>query len=215
MRGLAILLLSALACCAPQEKPVPRPATVKLFDGETLDGWRTLAFELGGGAAASVGNGGSLQLGAGEPMAGIVFDNPNIQLPTGDYELELEAMIVDGNDFFCGLTFPVPSQGTCCTLIVGGWGGTLVGISSVNGMDAAHNTTRYDRPFEPRRWYQIKVRVTAEYLDVWIDGQPVIELAIGERKLSMRAGEIEQCQPIGLATWKTAAAYRKLRLRPF
>ena len=69
MKSFTILLLSALACCAPQEKPVPRPATVELFDGETLDGWRTLAFELGGGAAASVGADGTLQLAAGEPMA--------------------------------------------------------------------------------------------------------------------------------------------------
>lgn len=213
MTRAAFLLILVVAGCAPGNRTAARPAAIELFDGETLAGWRAIEFEVGGGAAASVGDGGTLQIAAGDPLAGVVLDNPDIALPGGDYELELEAMIVDGTDFFCGLTFPVPSQGTCCTLIVGGWGGTLVGISSVNGMDASLNTTRHDRPFDARRWYQIKVRVTADYLDVWIDGETVIELGILDRKLSMRSGEIEQCQPLGLATYRTAAAYRNIRLR--
>lgn len=210
---LSALAASAFFGCAPEKPGAARPVAIELFDGETLAGWRTLEFEVGGGAPASVPGDGTLRLAAGEPLAGIVLDNPEILLPKGAYEISLEAMIIDGDDFFCGLTFPVPSQGTCCTLIVGGWGGTLVGISSVNGMDASSNTTRYDRPFEPRRWYAISVRVTDQYLDAWIDGEPVIQLEIRDRKLGMRSGAIEQCQPIGLATYRTAAAYRKLRLR--
>jgi hypothetical protein len=208
-----ITLLGIAACDRGDGDAPGRTRVVELFDGESLDGWRAIEFELGGGAQASLGDDGSLQLGAGDPMAGIVFDDPDFVLPQGDYEIELEAKIVDGNDFFCGLTFPVPSQGTSCTLIVGGWGGTVVGISNVNGADASINTTRHDRPFEARRWYKIRTRVTAEYLDVWIDGVPVIELDIRERKIAMRPGAIEQCQPIGIATWKTAAAYRNIRLR--
>ncbi len=214
MRLFGALVGIVLCACGPEEgASARRPATVELFDGKTLDGWRTIQFDIGGGAEASAGADGTLQLGAGDPLAGIVLDNPNIKLPTRDYEIELEAMIVDGNDFFCGLTFPVPSQGTCCTLIVGGWGGTLVGISNVNGNDASMNTTRHDRPFEPRRWYKIRARVTADYLDVWIDDVSVIELEIRNRKIDMRPGAIEKCQPLGLATYRTAAAYRNIRLR--
>jgi len=216
MRTCAIILAVWLSAgCSPDRagRVSPGRRVIALSDGETLAGWRNIEFELGGGGAASVGPDGSLQLGAGEPMAGLVLDNPNISLPTGEYEIELEAKIVDGSDFFCGLTFPVPSQGSHCTLIVGGWGGTVVGISNVNGMDASINTTRYDRPFEPGRWYQIRTRVTADYLEVWIDGEVVIELEIRGRKIAMRPGAIEQCRPIGLATWRTAAAYRNLRLR--
>ncbi|MFT5105934.1 MAG: hypothetical protein ACI9UA_001557, partial [Pseudoalteromonas tetraodonis] len=176
-------------------------------------GWRAIEFELGGGADASVSEDGELRLGIGEPMAGIVFDDPAVVMPRGNYELELEAKIVDGNDFFCGLTFPIPSQGTCCTLIIGGWGGTVVGISNVNGNDASLNTTRHDRPFKPRQWYHLRVRVTERYLDAWIDGESVIELDISEKKIAMRPGEIEKCQPIGIATWRTAAAYRNIVLR--
>ncbi len=96
---------------------------IALSDGETLAGWRNIEFELGGGGAASVGPDGSLQLGAGEPMAGLVLDNPNIPLPTGEYEIELEAKIVDGSDFFCGLTFPVPVAGVALHIDRGRLGG--------------------------------------------------------------------------------------------
>ena len=212
MRRLVFLvLLLGLGACAPEKKSVAR--RLELFDGKTLNGWSAIEFEIGGGAEALVGEDGSLQLGMGEPMAGLVFDSPEVSMPSGDYEIELEAKIVDGNDFFCGLTFPIPSQKTCCTLIVGGWGGTVVGISNVNGNDASLNTTRYDRPFKPRQWYHIRARVTEKYLDVWIDGEVVIELDISERRIDMLPGQIEECKPIGIATWKTAAAYRNIRLR--
>ena len=139
--SVLLVLMLVISSCTRERESTGRREVFELFDGESLDGWRTIRFELGGGASASAGAGGTLELGSGDPMAGIVLENPNIPLPTGDYEIELEAMIVDGNDFFCGLTFPVPAQGSHCTLIVGGWGGTVVGLSNVNGMDASINTT--------------------------------------------------------------------------
>jgi hypothetical protein len=208
-----LVLVLALPACAPEASAPARRVAFDLFDGESLEGWRTIEFELGGGAAAAVGTNGTLNIGAGSPMAGIALDNPNIPLPEGDFEIDLEAKIVDGSDFFCALTFPVPSQASHCTLIVGGWGGTVVGLSNVNGMDASINTTRYDRPFDAGRWYRIRTRVLADYIEVSIDGEIVIGLEIRERKIAMRPGAIERCKPIGLATWRTAAAYRNLRLR--
>jgi hypothetical protein len=56
------------------------------------------------------------------------------EVPAGDYEIELQAMRLAGSDFFCGLMFPV--QTDHCSLIVGGWGGALVGLSSLNFHDA-------------------------------------------------------------------------------
>ena len=47
-------------------------------------------------------------------MTGITYTNP---LPRTDYEVTLEAMRVEGSDFFCGLTFPVGSNS--CSLVVG------------------------------------------------------------------------------------------------
>ena len=47
---------------------------------------------------------------------------------------------MQGGDFFCGLTFPYGDAS--CTFVVGGWGGGLVGLSSINGDDASENETR-------------------------------------------------------------------------
>ncbi|MBN2588491.1 MAG: hypothetical protein JXA96_01410 [Sedimentisphaerales bacterium] len=60
-------------------------------------------------------------------MQGIYWTGP---LVTMSYEITLEAMRVEGSDFFCGLTFPVDENP--CTLIPGGWGGTLCGLSCIN-----------------------------------------------------------------------------------
>ena len=49
---------------------------------------------------------GKLILGTGV-MTGVTWTN---EIPRMNFEVELEAMRVDGSDFFCALTFPVNSQ---------------------------------------------------------------------------------------------------------
>ena len=78
---------------------------------------------------------------------GITHTNP---LPKINYEVTLKAMKIDGSDFFCGLTFPV--NDAFCTLIAGGWGGGLVGLSSLDNYDASENETSTFRGFEKKRW---------------------------------------------------------------
>ena len=79
----------------------------------------------------------------GDPFTGINWTN---DFPKMNYEVALDAMRVMGSDFFCGLTVPVGD--TFCSLIVGGWGGSLVGISSLDGMDASENETTKFISFE-------------------------------------------------------------------
>ena len=74
----------------------------------------------------------------GSSMTGVTYQGKD--LPRTDYEIRLEAQRIDGTDFFCGLTFPV--HDAHLSLIVGGWGGSLVGLSSLDGKDASRNETR-------------------------------------------------------------------------
>ena len=83
-------------------------------------------------------------------MTGINWTN---RVPKVNYEVTLDAMRVTGSDFFCGLTVPVSDS--FCTLIVGGWGGSLVGISSLDGQDASENETTKFFNFEQGKWYRI------------------------------------------------------------
>jgi hypothetical protein len=128
-----------------------------------------------------------------------------------DYEVEIEAMRKEGSDFFCGFTFPVGEA--CCSLIVGGWGGGTVGISSLDGMDASENETSKFMNFENGRWYKIRVRITKKKIEAWIDKDKVVDVVTTDRKITVRPGEIEASQPFGIATWSTTGALREMRMR--
>src|SRR5882672_5111972 len=121
-------------------------------------------------------------------------------------------MRVSGSDFFCGLTVPV--KDSCCSLIVGGWGGSLLGISSLDGSDASENETTNFINFEQGRWYRIRLRVTDARIEVWVDEKRYINVITTDRRITVRPGEIEMSQPFGIASWQTTAALREIKLRP-
>jgi len=175
-----------------------------IFNGKTLDGWEITNFGTQGPVDVS---GGKIYLGMGDGCTGITYLR---EFPEINYEVTLEAMRVEGNDFFCGMTFPVGKDP--CTLIVGGWGGSVVGLSSIDGKDASENeTTRYMQ-FEKNRWYKIKLRVTEEKIEAWIDEEKVVDFTIDGKKLSIRP-EVELSKPFGIASWRTTAALRNLKVQ--
>lgn len=175
-----------------------------LFDGSTMSGWKSTSF---GGEGEVLVEDGQLILEMGNSLTGA---NCTLPTPKTNYEIELEAQRVEGYDFFCGLTFPVGESH--CSLIVGGWGGGVVGISSIDGRDASENETTQFRSFENGRWYKFRVRITDNYLSAWIDDENVIRQKIQGRRLSTR-GEVDPSRPFGLAAWETKAAIRNIRLR--
>jgi hypothetical protein len=181
-------------------------APVKLFNGKDLTGWK--AIDFGGQGEVSV-QGGNLILGSGELMTGVVFtEEPPARM---NYEISLEAQRVEGDDFFCGLTFPVGTN--CVSLIVGGWGGVVTGISSVNYLDASENETTAVLKFDKERWYAIRVQVIPGRLKVWLDNEEIIDLETTDKQLAVRPGDIELCQPLGICNWQTESAIRKVRMK--
>jgi len=175
-----------------------------LFDGKTLNGWAITDFA--GRGDVKVEN-GSIILGEGV-MTGITWTNP---LPASmSYEIALDAMRVQGSDFFCGLTFPVGKDP--CSLIVGGWGGGVVGLSSLDGEDAANNETTKVAEFEKGKWYAIKLRVQPTRIQAWIDGEKYVDVDTTDRKISIRI-EVELSRPLGIASWNTQAALKNIRMR--
>jgi hypothetical protein len=177
-----------------------------MFDGQNLAGWRETAFA---GHGEVLCQSGDVILNMGSPFTGINWTN---EFPKMNYEVALDAMRVMGTDFFCGLTVPVGTN--FCSLIVGGWGGSLVGISSLDGMDASENETTKFKNFESGRWYRIRLRVTEKKIQAWIDTEKLVDVAIAERRISVRAGDIELSEPFGLAAWQSTAAMREIKFRP-
>ncbi len=177
-----------------------------LFDGKSLAGWESTSF--GGEGEVKVQDGAVL-LGVGNDMTGI--NSTRGDLPKMDYELRLEGKRIEGNDFFCTTTFPVGD--THCSLVMGGWGGGVVGLSTVDGLDASENKTKTLRSFKRGQWYRVRIRVNRERIQAWIDDQQVVNLATKGRKVSIRP-ECEACRPLGIATWRTSGAIRGIAYRP-
>ncbi len=192
---------------AAQVESIAGPRELNLFNGKDLGGWRATGF---GGGGEIVVRDSEIRIGMGAELSGIHWTNAAV-LPKANYEIELDAMKLDGNDFFCGLTFPV--NNSFCTLVLGGWGGSVVGISSLDGGDASENDTSTSLYFLKNRWYHIRAQVTPEKIIVWVDADKVIDVKIAGRKISMRAGEIENSIPLGIATWQTTSALKNLKLK--
>ena len=201
--GLVLLSLGAadLAQTGTNSEQAWRP----LFDGKTLTNWQSTQFV--GEGAVKVEN-GQIILEAGRSLTGITWIGP--ELPTTNYEIALQAMRVEGSDFFAGVTFPVADS--FCSLILGGWGGTVVGLSSINGMDASENETSQSVQFESGRWYSIRIRVTPATIEAWLDERQIINQSLKGNKIGTRF-EVDLSRPLGVASWQTKAALRDLRLR--
>ena len=175
-----------------------------IFNGVSLDGWEITNFGPQGPVSVS---GGAVRLGIGDGCTGITFTG---KVPVINYEIALEAQKVEGNDFFCGITFPVGND--FCTFIAGGWGGTTTGLSCIDGKDASENETTTMRTYEKNRWYKFIVQVSVDSIEVWIDDEKAVSLAIKGKRLSLRP-EVNLSKPLGIASWNTSAGIRNIRLQ--
>jgi sugar phosphate isomerase/epimerase len=177
-----------------------------LFDGKTLNGWKVTDFGSNGEVKVEDGK---IMLGMGDPLTGITFaGEPPARM---NYEISLEAMKIVGDDFFCALTAPVGKN--CGTLVLGGWGGSLIGFSSIDDLDASENSTTQFKKFDKDKWYRIRLRVTPKKIEAWIDDEQWVNADIEGKKVSMRPGQIESSQPLGIATFQTSSAFRNIQLR--
>jgi hypothetical protein len=186
------------------QKNQPEAGWMSMFDGESLSGWEITSFGTEGPVRISEGN---IVLGMGDGCTGITWKG---DFPTVNYEIKLDAKKVSGNDFFCGITFPV--KDSFCSLIVGGWGGPVTGLSCIDGHDASENETTVLKKFEHDTWYQIHLKVTAETIEAWINQEQIIDFSAINRKLTVRP-EVELSRPFGICSWITTAALCNIRIK--
>lgn len=207
MRSAKFLVPVAFCCAVLFCRPTVADQWKSLFDGKTLGRWKVCRrFDFRNHGKVEVDD-GRLLLGAGRPGTAIRLTG---EFPKIDYEVELDAMRVEGEDFFCGMTFPVAE--TALTLIVGGWGGPVVGLSCIDGEPAVENETCLYTKFQKKRWYHIRLRVTRTKVQAWIDKKRVVDFSTPGRELSIWF-EQESALPLSIATWETTAALRNLRVR--
>jgi len=200
-------ILFALALLTASTSGAAEP--VQLFNGRDLTGWKTA--DLFEGGKVAVLPDGAVECDFGNPMTGIAYTNTP---PRMNYELSLQAVRVQGSDFFVALTLPIETN--YCTIIIGGWGGGLCGISSVDYLDASENQWSENITLENERWYTLRVRVTPGVLQVFLDETLYTARVEGPpSRFSLRSGsDIDKTGPLGLATYRTKARWRHFTLTP-
>lgn len=194
---LALIMVGALSLHAE---------TVALFNGRDLSGWK--AADIWGNGKVEALSNGVVSCGLGKPLTGLAYTN---SFPTMSYEVKMEALRKEGSDFFVAMTIPVESN--ACTVVIGGWGGNLCGISSINFMDASENQYSESVSFKNDVWYTLRVRVTPGLLEVFLNDTLYTAKVPFESSsaFTLRAGsDIDKTKPFGLATYETKALWRNL-----
>ncbi|MDZ4288277.1 MAG: hypothetical protein U0984_09975 [Prosthecobacter sp.] len=200
-----------LSACGPSAPPPPAAKAVtaiNLLESPHAGSWRQAGIPDEGPVAVKDG---VLTLAEGQPMTGAVFAAwDSLGLPASGYSIHYEAMRVEGEDFFGTVTFPVSGRNSHASFVLGGWGGTVTGISSIDFSDANENQTRSEQRFTNGRWYRLRLEVRPEELRAWVDDRLVVNVSIKGRTVGLRPGFIDHCRPFGFASYGSAARIRGL-----
>ena len=203
-----------------------------LFDGKTLDGWSVS--KLDADKTVEIRD-GYIVVGGDDLASGIKYDKPDKEFPTSNYEIMYQAKRAKGYDFFGTITFPVKESH--CSFVAGGWSGSVIGLSSINGYDASENETTAFYVFKDKQWYQFRVRVSDDRITVWCypvgeDGKmiepdkddskaaavppeserPKVNLVLKDKRLTTRL-EVTFFKPLGISTWNTVGHIRDIKYR--
>ena len=226
-----LLLLSQVRTMADDTAKDDQKWT-SLFDGKTLDGWSVSKIDADKKVEIKDGY---IIVGRDDLASGIKYDRPDKEFPTSNYEIMYQAQRAKGYDFFRTITFPVKESH--CSFVAGGWSGSVIGLSSINGYDASENETTAFYQFKEKQWYQFRVRVSDDRITVWVypvdeDGKavepnkdapqaaakppetekPKVDIPLKDKKLSIRL-EVTFFKPLGISTWNTEGHIRDIKYR--
>jgi len=177
-----------------------------LFDGKTLSGWKILRY--GGDGEPHVKNGAIvLPMSGTALMTGVCWIGDS--LPVNNYTIYYEARRVAGRDIFAGLTFPYDD--TYASLVFGGWGGVINGLSSIDGYDASENETTQIFSQLDNKWYPVELRVTTDSIRAFVGSEQIVDMATAGKEIHLRSEILDT----GLTLWTylSTGEIRNLRIK--
>lgn len=206
----AVLICLTVNAEEAEKKPAKdkpkEPAWISLFDGKSMTNWK--ATNYGGEGEITIKE-KQLMFAFGETLTGVHYIGKKA-FPTMGYEIEVQAKLLEGDDFFGAITFPV--EKSHATFVPGGWGGGVVGLSSIDNYDASENETTQFIAFKKDQWYAFRVRVTPGKIQAFIDNKEVFEVETKGKKIGIRP-EVEPALPLGICGYQTRSTIRSIRYR--
>lgn len=202
----------------PSDKPEKTPWI------NLADHWEEC--EFGGDGEITIKD-GVIKLEFGQPLTGVRWNGPfegdqptdenkaqndgkSEPLPRDNYEIRWECRRDRGHDFPCAFTFPIADS--YASLVMGGWGGGITGLSSIDGQDASDNNTTMFKHYDDGKWYSARVRVETEKITVWIDGVEMFDHERKNHQFGIRF-EMDPCTPMGIANFECDSQIRNIQLR--
>jgi hypothetical protein len=217
---------------AQQESSQSTVKTTQAIDTASKTPWVSLtgqwkACQFGGEGDVTIAD-GVIKMEYGDPITGVRWEGPfdgdqeksekgagatasKIKpLPKDNYELRWECRRDRGYDFMCAFTFPIADQQA--SFVMGGWGGGITGISSIDGRDASDNETTMFKAFDNDKWYSARVRVDQKAITVWVDGTELFSQPRKGSDFDIRF-EMDPCTPLGIANFESDSQIRKIQIR--
>ena len=206
--ALALLLVFIVGCgSTPTAKKTP---PVDLLPGN-MDQWQTINF---GGEGDVYYKDGALDLDYGNPLTGVRYKGDLAKLFGEDlenYAITLKAQRVEGVDMFAAITFPVGKAGHV-SLVLGGWAGAITGISNLDGLNASENDTTQYHNMPEGQWFMVKVMVTADKIECWLDDKKLVDVKRADHKVYDTHAAVVDTKPFGLFNYGTWGRVKDLKV---
>ena len=201
------LIINFIILCGSTSQLEREQEWAPLMDGKTMNGWETALFSEG---EPFVEDG--IYVLPQPPYGGLSTGLSlikNSTIPAVNYIIYYEARRVDGNDIFGGLSFPY--KNTYATLVIGGWGGSICGLSSIDGKDALDNETTTRVNFNEDQWYPVTLRVTTDSIRAVVGDVKVVDISTAGKRIHIRRGTIGS--GLTFITYYTTGEIRNVRLK--
>ena len=193
---IALLLLFVTGCCSTSKAP-----PTALLPGN-MDQWQTINF---GGEGDVYFKDDALNLDYGNPLTGAKYKGDLAALlgeSKENYAITLETQRIEGVDMFLGVTFPVGNDGHV-SLVLGGWAGAITGLSNLDGLNASENETTQYHAFDDKQWYKVKILVTEEKIQCWLDDKTLVDIKRADYKKYDTHGAVSDTKPFGMFSYGT------------
>ncbi|MBX2851287.1 MAG: DUF1080 domain-containing protein [Phycisphaeraceae bacterium] len=204
---LLLLLFLVTGCCST---PVKKTPPVELLPGNMTQ-WQTINF---GGEGDVYFREGTLNLDYGNPLTGVTYQGDLARLlgeAKENYAITMQAQRVEGVDMFLGVTFPVGNEGHV-SLVLGGWAGAITGLSNLDGLNASENATTQYHAFEDKQWYKVKILVTKNKIQCWLDSTQLVDVKRADYEKYDTHGAVVDTKPLGLFSYGTWGKVRDMKV---
>ncbi len=87
----------------------------------------------------------------------------------------------------------------------------MTGLSTIDGASANENGTTSYISYKTGQWYKVRVRVTDDKIQAWLDDKQIVDQDHRKVDVGIRIS-VSRCRPLGICAFETRALFRNIQL---